>query len=188
MNDQTIVQRFWEREETAIPAARAQYGAYCLSIARRILFQPQDAEEAVQDTWLAAWNSMPPNRPAMLRTYLGKLTRRISLKKARACSAQKRGGGELPLVLDELEECVAGAASVESEVRQKELASCIDRFLAALPDEERRVFIRRYWWMEPVQEISRQLGYSQSKVKSMLYRLRRRLRIHLEQEGFEDEA
>lgn len=187
MNDQQIVQLFWERNDRAIEETRRQYGAYCLSIARNILFDALDAEEAVQDTWMAAWNSIPPNRPALLRTYLGKLTRRIALKQVRGKHALKRGGGETALVLDELAECTALQQGVEKELDEKQLTEAIERFLAGVREQERRVFICRYWYLEPVEHIAQRFGYSQSKVKSLLHRLRLRLRSQLVREGLLDE-
>jgi len=187
MNDLLIVQLFWERSEQALEQAKQKYGAYCLSIARNILFSGQDAEEAAQDTWLAAWNSIPPQRPAMLKTYLGKLTRRIALKKCRERMTQKRGGGELPLALSELEDCLAAPGSVEVHSDTQWLAASIDRFLQSLRREERNMFVCRYWYLDSIEAISNRFCCSQSKVKSMLYRLRKRLHNHLESEGFWDE-
>ena len=184
MNDAAIVQLFFQRSELAVAQARAQYGAYCTAIARRILPNTQDVEEAVQDTWLAAWNSIPPQRPIMLKTYLGKLARRAALQKWRAAHAAKRGGGEVPLALDELAECLPAENGVEQESNAQQLTQSINRFLESLETMQRRVFLCRYWYLEPVEEIAGRFGFSQSKVKSMLFRLRKRLQANLEREGF----
>lgn len=133
MEDQKIIQLYWDRDEGAIPATADKYGGYCASIAHSILSDPQDAEECVNDTWLAAWNAMPPHRPAQLSTFLGKLTRNLSFNRWKARRADKRGGGQLPMVLDELGECVSGREDVEGEVDRKELARAIGRFLSTLP-------------------------------------------------------
>ena len=122
MEDRDIIQLYWDRDEGAIPATADKYGGYCAAIARNILDDGRDAEECVNDTWLAAWNAMPPHRPARLSTFLGKLTRNLSFNRYKAQRADKRGGGQLPLVLDELGECVSGREDVEGAVDRKELS------------------------------------------------------------------
>lgn len=184
MNDAEIVDLYLKRSERAIAETQTKYGAYCTSIARNILGDAQEAEESAADTYLAAWNSIPPHRPAVLRTYLGKLARRISLKKWRDRHALRRGRGEVALVLDELAECVSDGRNLDDEMEMRMLARSIDRFLAGLRDAERRIFICRYWYMDPIADIGRRFGYSQSKVKSLLFRLRHRLKEHLESEGY----
>lgn len=187
MNDTEILDLYWVRSERAIAETRAKYGAYCSVIARNVLGDAQDAEESVSDTWLTAWNTIPPKRPAIFRSYLGKLTRNISLKKWRERSAIKRGGGEVFLALDELADCIPDGSDTERETDAKLLTDVLNRFLAELKPDERRVFVCRYWYMDPVSEIARRFGFSESKVKSMLLRLRGRLRVRLEREGFFDE-
>ena len=187
MNDTEIVNLYWARSERAIAESRAKYGAYCTAIARNILGSAQDAEEASSDTWLAAWNSIPPKRPAILRSYLGKLTRNLSLKKWRESHALKRGGGEVSLALDELADCIPDGSDTEREADARLLSRTIDRFLAGLKEGERRVFVCRYWYMDSIAEIGARFGFSESKVKSMLLRLRKRLKSQLEREGFLDE-
>lgn len=112
MEDSRIVELYWKRDADAIPATSEKYGGYCASIAQNILGNEEDAEECVNDTWLGAWNSMPPHRPSVLQAFLGKITRNLSFNRHRRDRAEKRGGGELPLVLDELGECVSGTDSV----------------------------------------------------------------------------
>lgn len=187
MNDSEIVELYWARKETAIGETSRAYGAYCRSISRNIVGDSRDAEECLSDTWLAAWNSIPPQRPALLRAYLGKITRRLSLKKWREKHAQKRGGGEVALALDELAECIPDGGGPEEALDAQLLTEAVNRFLAGLDGSERRVFICRYWYLDPLKDICHRFGYSQSKVKSMLHRLRQRLRLQLEREGYFDE-
>ena len=139
MDDKRIIDLYWERSESAISETAAKYGGYCFSIAYNILFSKEDSEESVNDTYLTAWNTMPPRRPQMLAAFLGKMTRYISLDRWKKRTAAKRGGGQVPLVLDELEECVAGEGSVEEEYLRKELVTQINRFLEDLPETERKV-------------------------------------------------
>ena len=184
MEDEQIVQLYWERSEQAIPATDRKYGAYCSSIAYSILECPEDAEESVNDTYLDAWNSMPPHRPSILATYLGKITRRISIDRFRTRTRLKRGGNAVTLALEELDECIPGGQDVHGEVEQRELVRIIDRFLDTLARDERRVFLSRYWYLEDIRTISAHFRFSQSKVKSMLHRTRGKLRLLLEQEGY----
>ncbi len=184
MEDACIVNLYWARSETAIDETSAKYGKYCYTIAHNILANAEDADESVNDTYLNAWNSMPPHRPAILSTFLGKITRRISIDKWRSRSAEKRGGGEIILALDELSDCVPSGTSIEQSVEAAELGKAIDCFVMALPLMERRVFICRYWYLDPIASICEQFGFSQSKVKVMLHRTRNNLRNYLEREGF----
>lgn len=184
MDDKKIVELYWQRNETAIAKTAERYEPYLQSIAVRILGDPSDADECVNDTYNAAWNSIPPHKPAVLSTYLGKLVRRISLKVLRSRSSQKRGGGEVALSLDELTECVPAESCVDDAVEHKELVVLINSFLASLPVTERRIFVLRYWHALPIMSIGKQLGYSKSKVESMLHRTRAKLRKQLEKEGY----
>jgi len=185
MEDSSIVELYWTRSEHAITETASKYGKYCYTIAYHILTNPEDAEESVNDTYLGAWNSMPPYRPSTLSTFLGKITRRISLKKWRDKSRDKRGGGEVALALDELEECVPANTAAEDEIIARELARTLNQFVAALPDTERAVFICRYWYLDSIDQISREFDFSHSKVKSMLHRTRAKLLFYLRQEGVE---
>ena len=184
MDDDRIVALYWSRSEAAITETAAKYGSYLRSISFSILGSREDAQECVNDTYHDAWNAMPPHRPSVLSAFLGKITRRISIDRWRKRNAEKRGGGELPLALEELEECVSGSGSVEDEVQRKELEQLLDRFLDALPVTERRVFLRRYWYLDSVQSIARQFGFSRIKTASMLHRTRAKLRALLEKEGY----
>lgn len=188
MEDSRIVDLYWQRSERAIDETAAKYGSYCRTIARNILGNEEDAGEVVNDTYLGAWNAMPPHRPAVLSTFLGKITRRISIKRRQAQTAAKRGGGTVELALEELSQCIPSAQTVERHIEQAELAAAIDRFVMSLPLTERRVFLCRYWYLDSVSDIAKQFRFSQSKVKSMLHRTRKKLKLHLEQEGLYDET
>ena len=183
MEDHAIIELYWERSEDAISKTAAKYGGYCYTIAYNILSNNEDAEESVNDTWLAAWNTMPPRRPKLLAAFLGKMTRYISLDRWKNRTARKRGGGEVPLVLEELEECISGEDSVEKEYLQKEFTKSLNQFVENLPDVERKVFLCRYWYMDSIEDIAERFGFSESKVASMLHRTRGKLRKMLEQEG-----
>ena len=183
MDDAGIVSLYWERNEQAIEESEAKYSGYCHAIAYRILADHEDADESVNDTWLAAWESMPPHRPSILATYLGKITRCISLNRWRDRSRDKRGGGEVSLSLDELAECVPDRQNVERTMELEELTEAINSFLAGLPEVERDVFVCRYWFLTPLREIGEKFEFSESKTKSMLFRTRNKLLAHLEKEG-----
>ncbi len=185
MDDELIVQLYWDRSESAIRETDRKFGSYCKSIAYNILQNIEDAEESVNDTYMDAWNAMPPHRPSILATFLGKITRRISIDRWRSQTRLKRGGGEITLALEELDECIAGSQNVEKEMERKELAQLINRFLDSLPATERRVFLSRYWYMDSIKDIAQNFGFSQSKVMSMLHRLRQKLRRRLEEGYYE---
>lgn len=183
MEDKRIIELYWQRSEDAISETASKYGTYLHSIAYQILSNTQDAEECVNDTYTGAWNAMPPHSPSILSAFLGKITRRISIDVWRKYSAQKRGGGETALALEELEDCVSGSGSVEEAWERRELTRKLNEFLRLLPDTERRVFLCRYWYMDSVPSIAQQFGFSESKVTSMLHRTRNKLRVLLEKEG-----
>ncbi len=183
MEDEKIIQLYWARDEAAIPATAEKYGAYCGAIAGRILESPEDREECLNDTYLAAWNAMPPHRPRVLATFLGKLTRNLAINRAREQAAAKRGGGALPLVLEELGECVSGGESVEQALDRQELTRALNGFLATLPQEKRQLFLGRYWYMESVGELARRFGMTENRVSVTLHRLRGKLRRYLIERG-----
>ena len=183
MEDSRIIELYWERSEQAIAETAAKYGAYCYTIAYNVLNNREDAGECVNDTSLGAWDSMPPQRPSILSAFLGKITRNLSLKRWRDAHVQKRGGGQLPLVLDELEECISGKLSVEEQIEAKELSQWVNVFVAELSEEERKVFVCRYWYLDPVDAIALRFGFTRSKVKSMLMRTREKLKVRLEEHG-----
>lgn len=184
MDDKNIVDLFWQRSEKAIVETDSKYGGYCFSIAYNVLANNEDAEESVSDTYMAAWNKLPPHRPSILATFLGKITRNISISRWRSRSAYKRGGGEIVLALDELDNCVDGTQDIEASSDARELSACLNRFLDSLPKAERDIFLRRYWFFDPIAAIAESHGFTQSKVTSMLHRMRGKLRKQLEKEGF----
>ena len=183
MEDSQIIKLYFDREEQAIKETDTKYGGYCYSIAYNILTNQEDAEESVSDTYLSAWNSMPPRRPPVLATFLGKITRNISIDRWRKYRAFKRGEGQIEIALEELGDCVGGTESAEEAATRREVQASLNRFLATLKDAERSVFLCRYWYLDSTEEIAEKSGFSVSKVKSMLYRIRKRLHDHLEQEG-----
>lgn len=183
MDDSKIIDLYFRRSEMAISATDAKYGTYCQSIAYRILNQQQDSEECVSDTWMRTWNSIPPTRPDCLRTYLGKITRNLALNRLREQQTEKRGGRVVTESLEELRECISDGRLVETAVDEKLLTDSINRFLAGLSQEKRVAFILRYWHMYPANEVARKMQISESKLRTMLFRLRKQLRTHLEQEG-----
>ena len=148
MDDNRIVDLYWQRNESAISETATKHGKYLHSISYQILLNNEDAEECVNDTYNDVWQSMPPHRPSILSTFLGKITRRISIDLWRKYSAEKRGGGVMTLALDELEECVSGTGDVEAEVERLELQKKLNDFLLALPKVDRQVFMCRYWYMD----------------------------------------
>lgn len=184
MEDNAIIDLYFDRSETAISETAAKYGPYCYSIAYNILTNREDAEESVSDTYMAAWNAMPPRRPSILSTFLGKITRHLSIDRWRARNAYKRGGGELVVAMDELEACISDGEDVQKVLERKELARCVNRFLEALPETERSVFLCRYWYFDSIADMEGNFGFSQSKLKSMLHRLRGKLREQLKKEGY----
>lgn len=183
MEDSEIVALYWSRSENAIQETAEKYGRYCYSIAYRILSNRQEAEEGVNDAYLNAWNSIPPHRPAFLSTFLGKITRYVCLKKWRDQRTKKRGGGEIALVFEELSECLPHSQTIDEELGAKEIAKILNEFLMTLPAEERRVFVCRYWYLDSIADLSHQFNFSQSKIKSMLYRTRNKLMLTLKKEG-----
>ena len=184
MDDSKIVQLYFDRAESAIAETEKKYGPYCYTIAYNILANNEDAEESVSDTYLAAWNAIPPRRPSILATFLGKITRRISIDRWRVRTAYKRGGGEIPLALEELNECVSGGETPEQTLMRRQMALRFNQFLQALPETERSVFLCRYWYLDPIAGIAEHFGFTESKVNSMLHRTRGKLRTMLQKEGW----
>ena len=183
MDDNKIIDLYWERSELAISETANKYERYCYSISYNILYSEEDAEECVNDTYLSAWKSMPPHRPARLATFLGKITRNLSLNRFKQYKAEKRGLGQTALTLSELEECIPAPDSMEQATDEAVLVESLNRFLYGLPKIKRNIFIRRYWYMNSIRDIAQQAHMSESKVASMLFRLRNELKLHLEKEG-----
>ena len=183
MEDSQIIGLYFLREERAITETAIKYASYCHSIAYRILQNRADSEEVVNDTYLGAWNSIPPTRPNSLSAYLGKISRRLALKRWRNARADKRGGGETALALEELTDCIPSGSTAEQVLLNRELGACLNRFVEALPKTEQRVFVLRYWHLYSIQQIAEKYRFSESKVKSMLFRTRTKLQKHLIKEG-----
>lgn len=183
MDDKQILDLFWARSESAISETDKKYGKYCHFIAFHILHNAEDSEECVSETWLKAWNNMPPHRPQRLSAFLGKITRNLSLNRYNRYNAEKRGRGQIALALDELRECVPAADSVEQIADDLVLTDTLNRFLASLKSETRKIFMQRYWYLCSVKEIANDLHISESKVKMTLLRSRNELRTLLEKEG-----
>lgn len=183
MEDEKIIALYFSRSEQAIQETDRKYGGYCHSIAMNILTDQEDAEECVSDTYMAAWNTIPPKKPAMLNAFLGRITRYISIDRWRKRSSFKRGGGEIILALEELEDCASQSDSIETAVEKKQAAFALNQFLDRLPETERKVLLCRYWYMDSIDQIAQATGFTPSKVKSMLHRTRGKLKKHLEQEA-----
>ncbi len=185
MEDIQIVELYWSRSEQAIQETQTKYGSYCLSIARNIVPTREDAQECVNDTWLAAWHAMPPQRPGVLSTFLGKLTRRISIDCWRRLHARKRGGDTVTLAIEELAGCIPGGENPEATLEGRELTAAVNAFLDTLGHQQRRVFVLRYFYLESISSIAQKHSISESKTKSMLHRIRKKLRTYLEKEGLQ---
>ena len=185
MDDAKIVRLYWDRSEQAIPATADKYGNYCTSIAKNILGNREDAEECVNDTYMNAWNAMPPHRPNILSAFLGKIVRNLSIKRYKHNTADKRGGGQATIVLDEIAEVISDTDSVEQEIDRKELVKAIDSFLDSLPTDKRIIFVCRYWYFDGISDIANRFGMTESNVSVTLNRLRLKLYNYLLERGFE---
>lgn len=182
MNDDEIIQLYFDRNQNAIAETSEKYGAYCKKISYNILYNEQDTEECVSDSYVSLWQTIPPKKPNCLRTYLGKIVRNISINRYEKDHAQKRGLGETEIILSELEDCISSTSSMEKEFDCKELTKAINNFLSTLKKEKRIVFVRRYWYMSSVSEVAELCGISQSKAKSILFRVRKELYEYLQKE------
>lgn len=183
MEDCRIVDLYWARSEEAIPQTAAKYGSLCRYIADRILHDERDSEECVNDTYLRAWETMPPKRPDILSAFLGKITRNLALDRYEKDRTKKRGGGEYSLALDELGECIPGPDAPEKISDSLVIRYTLNRFLSKLPADKRKIFVLRYWCLEPVKEIAKKCGVSESGVKMTLQRSREELKQLLAEGG-----
>ena len=183
MEDKQIVDLYWARSESAISETADKYGKYCYYIAFNILYNDEDSKECVNDTYMKAWGSMPTHRPNKLSTFIGKITRNLSLHKYEKYTAEKRGAGQVPLALDELKECVPSSDRVEQAVDDMVLIEIFNSFLGDLSIETRKIFMRRYWYLSSIKEIAADFKVSESKVKMSLLRTRKKLKQILEKEG-----
>ncbi|MCR4656414.1 MAG: sigma-70 family RNA polymerase sigma factor [Lachnospiraceae bacterium] len=184
MQDYEIVDLYWARSESAIKETDIKYGAYCRKIAMNIVADDKDSEECLNDTYLSAWNSMPEERPQRLAPYLAAITRNHAITLYRKMHSQKRGAFNASLALDELSE-IAGSESTEDKAGLSLLTGYINSFLADLSSEQRIAFVRRYFYVDSLEDIAASLSMSESGVKSLLFRLRQKLKTYLIQEGYE---
>jgi len=179
MEDKEIIELYNSRSESAIEASQTKYGAYCNTIAYNILGDARDAEECVSDSLLRTWNAIPPAKPASLKSFIGRITRNLALDRFDSRNAEKRGGGQLALALDELSECVPAPGTEVGDG----IGEILDGFLGNLSRDDRVIFVRRYWFLDPVRDIAEKLGFGESKVKTSLFRSRKQLRELLTKEG-----
>lgn len=184
MEDSQIIELYWQKNTDAISETASKYSTYCFTVANNILHNFQDSEECVNDTWLHAWNAIPPQRPGVLRMFLAKITRNLSLDRFNAKNAQKRGGGEITFVLDELSECLAGGDNVETVYESSELEEFIRHFVRALPKRDGNIFVRRYFFTEPIATIAKRYGMTENNVTVHLSRIRKKLKLKLTKEGY----
>lgn len=208
LTDSEIIDLYWSRDPSAIVVSSRQYGKYCRKIVWNILSNTEDTEECLNETWFRAWNAMPDARPDYLAAFFGAISRRLALDCHRKNRAWKRGGGEMPLIYDELQDCVPENSSpnsnfapssarfarasqtdlsdnnVERHLDTMALTTALNDFLAQLDSTSRILFVRRYWYTDSVRELADSLHFSESRVKSSLFRTRNKLRKYLEKEGF----
>ena len=184
MEDKTILDLYFARDELAITETDRKYGGYCYSVANRILCSPEDSEETVSDTYWQTWNSIPPHRPNFLKLFLAKVTRNLAFTRWRKQSAAKRGGGETELVLEELAGCIPGAEQIDDQLNVKELAGTIRTFLDTLPERDKAIFLQRYFFVEDTDTIAVQYGLKRTNVNMILSRTKRKLKTYLTQEGY----
>lgn len=184
MEDNAILDLYFARDELAITETDRKYGGYCYSIANRVLNSNEDSEETVSDTYWQAWNSIPPQRPNILKLFLAKITRNLAFTRWRKLSALKRGGGELELVLEELSGCIPGTEQIDDQLNLKELAQTIECFLDSLPERDQNIFLQRYFFGDPTDTIAARYGIRRANVTLILSRTRAKLKTHLTQEGY----
>ena len=182
MEDSSIIDLFFERSEQAIDELDKKYGSTVRKTAVNILNDRQDADECANDAYLGVWNSIPPHRPDSLAGYVCRITRNLAISRFRRETAAKRNNG-LDLVLEELEDCIPSGMNVEKEIEAKELAAAVNRFLSVLDYDDRFIFVRRYWYADPVKEIAAAMNSSPNRISLHLFRLREKLRNTLKKEG-----
>lgn len=185
MEDTQIVELYFQRNEEALTLSAEKYGGFCLSIARRILSNRQDSEECVNDTWLDAWNAIPPAKPLSLSAFFGRITRNLAVDKLRRSNAAKRGSGEYTAALSELDECIPAPDNIERNLEAARISGVINRWLGNLTREKAAVFILRYFYLKPVAEIAENMDISVSKAATILHRERIDLRKQLEKEDIQ---
>ena len=183
MEDSAIIDLYWQRSDTAISETELKYGRLCHSVAYNFVKNNEDAEECVNDTWLKAWNSMPNARPKVLSAFLSAITRNLAISLYRNKTSKKRGGGEVALALEEMQECIPSYVDVERNYEIKEFEEAIGKFAEELTSTEQKIFVARYWYIAPISEIAENMHFTQGKTKSILFRLRKKLKCFLQEEG-----
>ena len=183
-NDNRIIQKFNERDESALADVNRKYGGYCSAIALNILGNQQSAEECVNDTLLRLWESIPPAKPRYFPAFIGKIVRNIALNAVRRETALKRGGGELDVIIDEAEEMISGGDSVELTAQRHEIMAAVNDWLGTISAKKRAVFVLRYWHCKSVSEVASCMGMSQANVENILKRERKNLVEYMKQRGF----
>ncbi|MBR2751712.1 MAG: sigma-70 family RNA polymerase sigma factor [Clostridiales bacterium] len=185
MNDDAIIRLYWNRDESAITETSRKYGNYCFSIAYNILYNNEDSEECVNDTYSRVWNTIPPQKPSVFSAFIGRIVRNISLDRYRKNLAEKRGGNVIPALLDEIGEIASDNPSPEDDVVRNDLAKAINDFLYDLPLEKRVMIVRRYWYADDIKSIALRLGTSENNISTSIRRIRIKLRDYLLARGFE---
>ncbi len=187
MEDEQIINLYFARDESAIRETERKYKPYCFTVSNNILGDIHSAEECVNDTWLETWNTIPPQKPSVLKLFLAKITRNLSLDYFRKAHAQKRGAGQIPLILDELAEVVPSNVNFEEELYYKELLHILNDFLLHLADGDKMIFLQRYFYASPIKEIASNSNCSYNTLNVRLHRLRKRLKVRLKSEGYYEE-
>ena len=183
--DSRIIELYFERNESAVTETDKKYGAYCMTVSKNILGNEEDAKKCLNDTYLAAWNSIPPKIPEKLSLFLGKITRNLSLNRYRKNEAKKRGGGTADIVFDEIGEIISGIENPEEKFERKEIIGAVNEFLRTLPEEKRSIFICRYWYFDSIEDIAARFGKKESGIYSSLERTRKNLWKYLSERGYE---
>jgi len=180
MEDEKIIELYWNRDEEALRLTNEKYGFFCFAIANNILRSEEDSKECVNDTWFKVWLVIPPQRPSFFKAFLGRITRNLSLDRYRRSRAAKRGGG-MDAIYEELGECIGAEDPDRAEMLA--ITDALNRFLQGISHDSRIIFVRRYWFADSVKQIAQRYGMGESKVKSSLMRSRAKLRQFLEEEG-----
>jgi len=185
LDDSEIVEMLFDRNENAIAAMENKYGSYCASIANNILRNREDSEECVNDTYMKAWESVPPQKPKILSAFLAKITRNIAIDRYRRDRSQKRGGDDMGLIFEELEDCVSDGSNIEAAAERHEIIAAVNRFLGKLSTKNRIMFVSRYCYCESVHDIAARFGTKENNVSVSLNRTRAQLREYMKKEGYE---
>ncbi len=185
LDDSEIIGMLFDRDERVIAELSRKYGSYCTSIANNILRNREDTEECVNDTYMKTWESIPPEKPKLLAAFMGKITRNLAIDRYRRDHSQKRGGDDMELIFEELEECVSDGSSVEATAERREILAAVNRFLGKLSSKNRIMFVSRYCYCESVHDIAARFGIKENNVSVSLNRTRAQLREYMKKEGYE---